>query len=139
LQIAISVLIAWVVVGCADKALPMVPVAGTLHHHGIPLGGVLVRFWPKDAALQAKINPPEATTDADGRFQLSCPPGQYKVTVLVPPAPGGPPPGKVDNLVVPAAGAGNISSPGTFADRILTPLEVEIKASANDDVTLTIP
>jgi hypothetical protein len=62
--------------GCGGAADPGVKVTGSVTKGGKPDAGVKVAFIPDD---KAKGTGKGAQTDANGKFELKVPPGQYSV------------------------------------------------------------
>jgi hypothetical protein len=96
--LAISAICFISAIGCEGEAkIPVHPVSGQVLHRGQPLPKALVVFHDgRPLEEQAGRPIPRATTDAEGRFQLSsyagtdgAPESEYKVTVFMP---GAPPP-----------------------------------------------
>jgi hypothetical protein len=60
-------------VGCASDTTELPVAAGTVTHNGAPVEGAVVVFHPANSNAQ---QPSQATTNADGRFQMTTHVGQ---------------------------------------------------------------
>src|SRR5438445_10860815 len=94
--------------GCGgDKAPEPVDVRGkVVGPDGKAPPRIVLTFQPVDDAIK-HIKVPAVVSEPDGRFQVSCPPGRYRVTpAAVPGQHGGPP------------SAGPIGTPGAPPDAV---------------------
>ena len=130
--------LALLVSGCKKKPPPSaVAVKGTaLGADGKPLSNVVLLFHPQDKDNQTRV--PHAVVK-DGRFETTCLPGSYKVTLNVIPAHGHAPasggaladPGKGDNPQ-------QESIPASYRNANTSPWKVSIPASGKEDFELRV-
>ena len=89
---AVLLVFLFVLTGCKSEGVSgLVPVSGKVTVEGTPLAGAGVAYQPDKGNESPHI--PSATTDAEGRYELTtaakskvAPPGWYKI-VITPPAP----------------------------------------------------
>jgi len=107
---------------------------------GKPLAGVVLTFWPQEQRLQALIKPPSGISESDGTFQISCPGGPYKVTVVTPPQSDSVPALETKSHTSPAERVARpmASIPELYWSPAHTPLQVVVTAPGVDNLILTI-
>ncbi len=116
--------------GCA-KPPPLGEVSGTVTMEGKPLAGVNVTFSPIVEKGQPRLASSSGTTDAAGRYTLTCEDGRpgamvgkHRVVVVRPrPGRGSP------EAAQPPPGPG---IPSIYTTASATPLEFEVAAGSND-------
>lgn len=73
-------ILAAILTGCKRENVKMVEVSGRICYQGKPAELLMVTFC--SSGTDRKVRCYHATTDPEGRFSLSCPAGQYKVTLV---------------------------------------------------------
>jgi len=111
----------------------MVPVSGKVEDdRGKPVVEKILIFHPQDESN--KHTKPEALTDKQGRFFVTCAKGRYKITLATPPK--GPGPGGPSGGFTPGAELGQKNNP--YRDPQQTPLLIDVPENGKDNITLTI-
>jgi hypothetical protein len=143
--------------GCGAKAGKAVKVSGIVTLEGTPLAGAKVTYYPASGDA-----PPMAITDNAGRFELStfdlktrkstegALPGEYKVTVEMPPPSAGRNPASGDGLregrmpkpkSAAQKGGGSAAEPkllhANYADMAKTPLKQVVPPQGAVELKLT--
>jgi hypothetical protein len=130
------------VVGCGPTALPPMPISGSVKTvDGQPCVNALVVFHPKD---KERVNAakPVATTDAEGRFQLTtfalndgAIPGEYGVTIVWPSVGG-------ESSELSLSGEGKSVSPdqlnGNYGNPAAPLIKVTVSAKTNEDLAFVV-
>jgi hypothetical protein len=134
--VVLAAIVALAGAGCGRSGA-CVAVKGKVVLAGKAVSDARVTFWPKDS----RENQVEGFTDSQGAFEMSCPPGFYKVTVQpvaksVDPAGaanGGPI--KASNLI---AATGGPTLPKYVQNPVQTTLKVDVPAGGAEDMILRL-
>src|SRR5947209_4340381 len=118
--------------GTKSKSLPVVSVKGKIVCQGKAVPGVLIKFWPRQADAQTR--PVETVSSPAGEFSLSCPAGAYRVTVMNVPVSSSDPGLAERGGVAESVGSPAVIVPDNYADRVETPLTVEVPEGGTDQV-----
>jgi hypothetical protein len=126
----LSALLLLLAAGCGGgKATNLAEVSGTVKFDGKPLPGVVVTFYPEVEKEQPALPRSRATTDASGRYTLTCVEldkpgavvGKHRVVVSWPVRPG------ADRLKHPDP----FPIPAVYTVASATPLEKDVAAGPN--------
>jgi hypothetical protein len=124
--------------GCNGSSGPkLMPTSGVVRYHGKPLAGARVIFNPEHG------RPAQATTDAEGRFQLStlhpadgAVVGTHQVAVIAPRSGVERMPGPNETPVPEPVEADAL--PKRYGDPQTSGLEREVKAEGKNEITLDL-
>jgi hypothetical protein len=127
--------LALALIGCQKAPPELVPVKGKVRTHGRSVEGFKITFWPQGHEV-ARV--PSDLLKGDGSFNLECPKGIYKVTLVPRSGANTGVGGGATNASLPSAKQDNAAVPPDYQDSHRTPWTVEVLAADNDNIVLEL-
>jgi hypothetical protein len=135
MRLLVGLLIVWTVAGCGKSPPAAVAVKGRVSRaDGKPVTNMLVTFTPRDE--QNRATRPTALLDSNGRYEVKCVPGKYKVNLAPIPvqAGGGSPAGSGDGSVGKVPTRGDLKPiPPKYRDAETSPWEVIVTPGQTEE------
>jgi hypothetical protein len=114
--------------GCSGEKPLTTPVRGTVTYKGKPLSAGIISFYALKVDPGLPNRTPQGSIDASGHYSLStirlddgAVPGDYAVTVFIPP-----PPAPIDEYSKATANPNVALIPSVYADHLRTPLKATV-------------